>query len=110
MSQVTMRLLGLAKAHVESTGGTVDRMTCKFDEKRGGRVVNLVVFWPGDLGYSDARVTASDSLRAAADERGVSVNFLIERACEDFLARLIPVDEMVWTRDAAVSLPVEEQQ
>jgi len=44
-------------------------------------------------------------LRAAAAERGVSRNLLIERACEDFLERLIPVAELHLTRP-----PSEEDQ
>lgn len=42
-----------------------------------------------------------DRLLKAADEREVSINFLVNRACEDFLARLIPVDEIKWTREHA---------
>lgn len=37
-------------------------------------------------------------LVAAADERHVAVNFLVNRAVEEFLDRIIPVDEMQWTR------------
>lgn len=37
-------------------------------------------------------------LRAAADEREVSVNLLVQRAVSDYLQRLIPVDELVATR------------
>jgi len=37
-------------------------------------------------------------LRAAADERGVGVNFLAVKALEDFLDHLVPVDELVLTR------------
>lgn len=40
-----------------------------------------------------------DRLSAAAQERGVSMNFLVARAVEEFVDRLIPVDEMQWTRD-----------
>ena len=39
-----------------------------------------------------------DALKAAAEEREVSVNFLINRAVEDFLPRLIPVEEIRWTK------------
>ena len=39
-----------------------------------------------------------DALKAAAEEREVSINFLINRAVEDFLPRLIPVDEIRWTK------------
>lgn len=37
-------------------------------------------------------------LKQAAEERDVSANFLATRACEDFLKRLIPPDEIQWTR------------
>jgi len=37
-------------------------------------------------------------LREAAAERLMSRNYLIERACEDFLDRLIPIDEVQLTR------------
>jgi len=39
-----------------------------------------------------------DRLRAAADERHVSVNFLIVKSLEDYLDRLIPIDELELTR------------
>lgn len=39
-----------------------------------------------------------ERLRVAAEERDLSVNFLVNRAVEDFLDRLIPVDEIRWTR------------
>jgi len=39
-----------------------------------------------------------ERLRVAADERDLSLNFLVNRACEQFMDRLIPVDEMQWTR------------
>jgi predicted HicB family RNase H-like nuclease len=34
----------------------------------------------------------------AADERDVSVNWLVVKAVESFLARLIPVEDIQWTR------------
>jgi predicted HicB family RNase H-like nuclease len=37
-------------------------------------------------------------LTKAAEERDVSVNWLVVRAIEDFLPRLLPVDEIRWTR------------
>lgn len=37
-------------------------------------------------------------LREAADDRDVSVNWLVLRALEDFLDRLIPADELRLTR------------
>jgi predicted HicB family RNase H-like nuclease len=40
-----------------------------------------------------------ERLAAAAKERDLSVNFLVNRAVEQFIARLIPVDEIQWTRD-----------
>ena len=39
-----------------------------------------------------------DRLRTAADERGLSINFLVTKAVEDFLDRLIPADELRLTR------------
>lgn len=39
-----------------------------------------------------------DALVAAAEEREVSVNWLVNRAVEDFLPRLIPAEEIQWTR------------
>lgn len=38
-------------------------------------------------------------LAEAAAERDVSLNWLVNRAVEDFLPRLIPVDELRLTRD-----------
>ena len=40
-----------------------------------------------------------ERLLVAATERDVSLNFLVTKAVEQFLDRLIPVDEMRWTRD-----------
>lgn len=40
-----------------------------------------------------------DRLVAAARERDLSANFLANRAVEEFLDRLIPVDELRFTRD-----------
>lgn len=39
-----------------------------------------------------------DRLVQEALARDVSINWLVNRAVEDFLERLIPVDEMKWTR------------
>jgi len=39
------------------------------------------------------------ALRAAADERELSVNYLVVRAVAEFLPRLVPVDEIRFTRD-----------
>jgi predicted HicB family RNase H-like nuclease len=43
--------------------------------------------------------TLHDRARAAAQERQVGVNFLVVRALEEYLDRLVPVDELVRTRD-----------
>lgn len=37
-------------------------------------------------------------LERAAEERVVSVNFIVQHACRDFLDRLIPVDQLRLTR------------
>lgn len=37
-------------------------------------------------------------LQAEAEARDVSINFLVNRAVEDFLKHLLPIDEMRWTR------------
>jgi predicted HicB family RNase H-like nuclease len=39
-----------------------------------------------------------DRLRRAAEERQVSVNYLIQKSLEDYLQRLIPIDEIDLTR------------
>ena len=39
-----------------------------------------------------------ERLRTAADERHYSINFMVVKAVEDFLDRLIPVDELKLTR------------
>lgn len=46
-----------------------------------------------------------ERLREAADDRDVSINWLVVRACEDFLPRLLPADEIVWTRPIQVEAP-----
>jgi predicted HicB family RNase H-like nuclease len=38
-------------------------------------------------------------LQEAAEEREFSINFLVVKAVEDFLGRLIPADELRLTRD-----------
>lgn len=38
------------------------------------------------------------ALVKAAEERQVSINWLVNRAVEDFLPRLVPIEEMRWTR------------
>lgn len=40
-----------------------------------------------------------EQLRVAAEEREVSINFLVVRAIEAFLPRLLPLSEIRWTRD-----------
>lgn len=44
-------------------------------------------------------IELANRLAAAAEERDVSINWLVNRAVEHFLDRLIPVDEIKWTRD-----------
>jgi predicted HicB family RNase H-like nuclease len=39
-----------------------------------------------------------ERLRVAAGERDLSINFLVVKAVEDFLDRLIPADELRLTR------------
>lgn len=39
-----------------------------------------------------------DALAAAANERDLSMNYLVVKAVEDFLPRLVPVDEFRLTR------------
>jgi predicted transcriptional regulator len=41
-----------------------------------------------------------DRLREAADERDLSINYLVVKAVEEFLERLIPADELRLTRSA----------
>lgn len=43
--------------------------------------------------------TTRERLHAEADARDLSINWLVNRACEEFLERLIPVDELRLTRD-----------
>src|SRR5438874_1003002 len=40
-----------------------------------------------------------ERLRTAADERHYSINFMVVKAVEEFLDRLIPIDELKLTRD-----------
>lgn len=40
-----------------------------------------------------------ERLRVAAEERDFSINFIVVRAVDDFLSRLIPADELKLTRD-----------
>lgn len=43
-------------------------------------------------------------LLKAADERDVSMNWLVNRAVREFLDRLLPVDEIRWTRDEIAAI------
>ena len=37
-------------------------------------------------------------LKAAAEEREMSINFLVVKACEEFVDKLLPADEIRYTR------------
>lgn len=39
-----------------------------------------------------------EQLKVAAEERDLSINFLVVKAVEDFLERMIPADELKLTR------------
>jgi len=39
-----------------------------------------------------------ERLRTAAEDRDLSINFLVVRAVEDYLSRLLPPEEMRLTR------------
>lgn len=41
-----------------------------------------------------------ERLKEAADERDLSINFLVVKACEEFVDRLLPAEEMRFTRSA----------
>lgn len=41
-----------------------------------------------------------ERLKDAADERDLSINYLVVKAVEEFLENLIPVDELRLTRSA----------
>lgn len=41
-------------------------------------------------------------LSQAADERDVPLNFLVNKAVEEFLDRLLPISEIRWTRETPV--------
>lgn len=41
-----------------------------------------------------------EKLKEAAEERDLSINFLVVKACEDFVKNLIPADEIRLTRSA----------
>lgn len=40
-----------------------------------------------------------EQVQAAAKARGWTTTVLVRRAVEDYLDRLVPADEIVWTRD-----------
>lgn len=40
-----------------------------------------------------------ERLRTAAEERDLSINYMVTKAVEDFLTRLIPASELKLTRD-----------
>lgn len=42
-------------------------------------------------------------LRAAADERGLTMNYLVNKLCAEGLECLLPVDELRFTRRAATA-------
>jgi len=54
----------------------------------------------GDRKSTAVRIPADlhEQLAEAAAERDVSVNFLVVRAVADFLPRLLPLDEIKFTR------------
>ncbi|HZN16363.1 MAG TPA: toxin-antitoxin system HicB family antitoxin [Acidimicrobiales bacterium] len=57
-------------------------------KENGNRSATAIRF-PDDL---------HERLRVAAEERHYSINFLVVKAVEDFLDRLIPADELKLTR------------
>jgi hypothetical protein len=54
-------------------------------------------------GYS-LPVDLHDELRAAAKARGLSASYLVQKALEDYLPRLIPVEELALVRPVAPSI------
>lgn len=46
-----------------------------------------------------------ERLHVEADARDVSVNWLVNRAIEEFLPRLVPADRLLLTRDPAPTTP-----
>lgn len=77
---------------------SLDRGACSYDDvvmaspSRDRQKVRSVtaVRLPPDL---------HDRLRVAAEERDLSVNYLVTKAVEEFLERLIPAEELRLTRD-----------
>ena len=45
-----------------------------------------------------------ERLRVAADERDLSINYLVVKAVEEFLHNLIPVEELTLTRRAPANV------
>lgn len=37
-------------------------------------------------------------LKKAAEERELSINFLVVKACEEFVANLVPAKDLKWTK------------
>lgn len=62
--------------------------TALSDRRRKQRTTTAIRF-PPDV---------HEQLAAEAEARDLSVNFLVVKAVEQFLANLIPVEEMKWTR------------
>ena len=58
-------------------------------KSRGARTTTAIRF-PDEI---------HEQIRKAADERGLSINFLVVKATEEFLDRLIPADELRLTRE-----------
>lgn len=50
-----------------------------------------------------------DRLRTAAEQRCISATVLVNRACDFFLDRLIPVDEVQWTREVPTDAYDEDE-
>jgi hypothetical protein len=61
-----------------------------YDRTSGGERTMAGIRFPNDV---------HEALVAAAAERDLSVNFLVNAAVREFLARLIPPDELRLTRD-----------
>jgi hypothetical protein len=58
-------------------------------------------------GYS-LPVDLHDELRAAAKARGLSASYLVQKALEDYLPRLIPVEELALVRPVPLPAAVSE--
>ena len=42
-----------------------------------------------------------EKLTQAAADRDLSINYIVVKAVEQFVERLLPVDEIKWTKDSA---------